>query len=42
VGAHTGFGQAAYICVVMKKYNQLSLENRHQIKVLLEAGLNQS
>lgn len=26
----------------MKEYNQLSLENRHQIKALLEAGHNQS
>lgn len=26
----------------MKKYKQLSLENRHQIKALLNAGLNQS
>jgi len=26
----------------MKKYNQLSLQNRHQIKALLQAGLNQT
>lgn len=36
------FSQAAYIRVVMNKYSQLSLENRHQIKVLLKAGHNQS
>jgi len=36
------FGQAAYICVVMEKYSQLSLENRHQIKALLDAGHNKS
>lgn len=36
------FGQAAYIRVVMNKYSQLSQENRHQIKALLDAGHNQS
>jgi len=36
------FGQAAYIRVVMNKYSQLSLQNRHQIKALLDAGHNQS
>lgn len=32
------FGQAAYIRVIMQKYKQLSLENRHQIKALIDAG----
>lgn len=36
------FSQAGYIRVVMQKYSQLSLENRHQIKALLDAGHNQS
>lgn len=36
------FRQAGYIRVVMQKYTQLSLENRHQIKALLDAGHNQS
>ncbi len=36
------FNQAGYIHVVMQKYTQLSLENRHQIKALLKAGHNQS
>lgn len=36
------FGQAGYIRVVMQKYTQLSLQNRHQIKALLDAGHNQS
>lgn len=36
------FGQAGYIYVVMQKYTQLSLENRYQIKALLDAGHNQS
>jgi len=35
-------GQAAYIRVVMNKYSQLSLQNRHQIKALIDAGHNQS
>lgn len=34
--------QAGYIRVVMQEYTQLSQENRHQIKALLDAGLNQS
>lgn len=36
------FRQAGYIRVVMQKYTQLSVENRHQIKALLNAGHNQS
>ena len=36
------FRQAGYIHVVMQKYTQLSEENRHQIKALLDAGHNQS
>ena len=36
------FRQAGYICVAMQKYTQLSLENRHQIKALLDAGHNRS
>ena len=36
------FDQAAYIRVVMNKYSQLSLQNRHQIKALLDAGHTQS
>lgn len=36
------FGQAGYIRVVMNKHTQLSKENRHQIKALLDAGHNQS
>lgn len=32
------FGQAAYIRVVMKKYKQLDLQDRHQIKALHDAG----
>jgi len=36
------FRQAGYIRVVMQKYTQLSLENRHQIKALLDAGHNRT
>jgi IS30 family transposase len=36
------FGQAAYIRVIMQKYKQLSLEYRHQIKALMDAGLSQT
>jgi len=36
------FRQAGYIRVIMQKYNQLSLENRHQIKALLDAGHNRT
>jgi len=36
------FSQAGYIHVVMEKYNQLSVESRHKIQALLEAGHNQS
>ena len=32
------FGQAAYIRVTMQKYKQLDLQDRHQIKALLQAG----
>jgi len=38
----TSFGQAANICVIMQKYKQLSLHDRHKIKALLDAGRNQS
>jgi len=36
------FRQAGYIRVVMQKYTQLSVENRHQIKALLDAGHKES
>lgn len=32
------FGQAAYIRVIMQKYKQLDLQDRHKMKALLEAG----
>jgi len=36
------FGQAAYIRVIMQKYKQLDLQDRHTIHALLEAGHSQT
>jgi len=36
------FGQAAYIRVIMQKYKQLDLQDRHKIKALLDAGHSQA
>lgn len=36
------FGQAAYIRVIMQKYKQLDLQDRHKIKALLDGGHSQT
>jgi len=36
------FGQAACIRVIMHKYKQLDLQDRHKMKALLDAGHSQT